>query len=62
MFIAMEPKYRRRQVGEICLGCLHANKSPALVHLGGKLSLPETDPFPPSFLICLFMDFAFKST
>lgn len=62
MFIAMEPKHRRWQVGQIFVGCLHVNKSWALVHFGGKWSLPETNLFPPpAFLMCLFMSFAFKS-
>lgn len=61
MFIAMEPKHRRWQVGQICVGCLHVNKLWALVHLGGKWSLPETNLFPSAFLMCLFMSFAFKS-
>lgn len=57
----MEPKHRKWQVGQICVGCLHVNKWWALVHLGGKWSLPETNLFPPAFLMCLFMSFPFKS-
>ena len=30
-------------MGQIFVGCLHVNKSWALVHFGGKWSLPETN-------------------
>lgn len=44
-------------MNEICLGCLLVHKSLILVHLEGLLSIPETDPFPPSFFNVPFHGF-----
>lgn len=42
MHVALEPKYGRWYVDEICLGGLRVHKSLILVDLEGKLSIPET--------------------
>lgn len=60
MFIVLEPNYRRRQVGEIGLGCLHVCKSQLSDRLEGKLGIPETEPFPPSFFNVPFHGFCFQ--
>lgn len=59
MFIAIEPKYRRKQGGWEFTGCLCGCKSPAFVRLG-RIQLSRNRPIPSSFFNVPFHGFCFQ--